>query len=213
MYIMFCYGFQTQLLYLYSTLVLVLHFTCTAHLCLLYKALMYILSLRNTIKSSSISNKAYDRVNWRFIQTILKRFGFDDKFINWITTCISSVSFEVLVHGGKSDQFRPSRGLRQGDPLLSYLFILGQEVLSRILDQELFSKNISGIKASIRGPALTHIMYANDIVLFSKATRLEASKKDSTSGRGKLSKEGSLVFFSPNTPKQMLEEASSTSYR
>ena len=50
MYIMFCYGIQAQLLYLYSTLVLVLHFTCTAHLCLLYKALMYILSLRNTIQ-------------------------------------------------------------------------------------------------------------------------------------------------------------------
>ena len=56
MYIVFCYGLQAQLLYLYSTLVLVLHFTCTAHLCFPYKALMYILSLRNTIQSSSISN-------------------------------------------------------------------------------------------------------------------------------------------------------------
>ena len=55
MYFMFCYGLQAQLLYLYSTLVFVLHFTCTAHLCLLYKALMYILSLRNIqYKSSSI---------------------------------------------------------------------------------------------------------------------------------------------------------------
>ena len=56
MYIMFCYGLYAQLLYLYSTLVLVLHFTCTAYLCLLYKALMYIISLRNTIQSSGISN-------------------------------------------------------------------------------------------------------------------------------------------------------------
>lgn len=56
--------------------------------------------------------KAYDRGNWSFIQTVLARFGFEKIFINWISACISSVSFEVLVNRGKSEQFRPSRGLR-----------------------------------------------------------------------------------------------------
>lgn len=72
--------------------------------------------------------------------------------------CMSSVTFEVLVNGGKSDQFKPSRGLRQGDPFSPYLFILGQEVLSRMLDRELVASNISGAKASVRSPALTHVM-------------------------------------------------------
>ena len=75
----------------------------------------------------------------------------------------------------KSDQFKPCRGIRQGDPLSSYLFIFGQEVLSRILDREFCSNNISGVKASIGGPAITCVMHADDIVLFSKATRNDAA--------------------------------------
>lgn len=108
--------------------------------------------------------KAYGKVNWKFIQSILCHFGFKDIFISWITTCLTSVSFKVIVNGGKSKQFKPSRGLRQRDPLSSYLFILGQEVLSRILDHELATNNISGFKTSIRSPAITHVMYADDIM-------------------------------------------------
>ena len=85
------------------------------------------------------------------------------------------MSFKVLVNGGKLEQFKPTQGIRQGDPLSSCIFILGQEILSRILDHEFCSKNISGVKASIGGPAITHVMYVNDIILFSKATRNDAS--------------------------------------
>ena len=119
--------------------------------------------------------KAYDRVNWKFIQAVLLHFGFNEVFTKWIIACISSVSFEVLVNGGKSESFKPSRGLRQGDLLPPYLFILGQEILSRLLDHELSLKNVSGIKTSIRGPTISHVMYADDIVLFSKATRRDAA--------------------------------------
>ena len=118
--------------------------------------------------------KAYDRVNRKFIQVVLLNLGLSSTFIGWIMVCLSSVSFEVLVNRGKSNHFVPRRGLRQGDPLSSYLFILGQEVLSRMLDRELMKGNINGAKASIRSPTLTHVMYANDIVLFSKATRHDA---------------------------------------
>ena len=65
-------GFRPNcFLYLYSTLILVLHFTCTAHLCLLYKALMYILSLRNTIQSSSISNMVLEPLLWPFLNSLV----------------------------------------------------------------------------------------------------------------------------------------------
>lgn len=83
--------------------------------------------------------KPYDRFNWRFLHAVLTNLGFDLVFIKWILTCISSLSFEVLVNGGKLNQLKPSRGLRQGDPLSPYLFILKQEVLSRLLDRELSS--------------------------------------------------------------------------
>ena len=119
--------------------------------------------------------KAYDRVNWSFIQAVLLHLGFNQTVTSWIISCISSVSFEVLVNGGKTECFKPSRGLRQGDSLSSYLFILGQEILSRMLDSELRKKNLCGIKTSISGPTITHVMYADDIILFSKASRKDAT--------------------------------------
>ena len=69
--------------------------------------------------------KAYDRVSWRFIQAVLLHLGFNQTFTSWIISCISSVSFEVLINGGKTESFKLGRDLRQGDPLLSYLLILG----------------------------------------------------------------------------------------
>lgn len=151
--------------------------------------------------------KAYDLVSWKFIKTILLHLGFNETFSSWIFSCISSVSFEILINGGKTASFKLSRGLRQGDPLSSYLFILGQEILSRLLNQELRQKSIRGIKTSKRGPIITHVMYADDIVLFSKAT-----KKDATSiswilekyclWSGQLVKRSkSGIFFSKHTQR------------
>ena len=149
--------------------------------------------------------KAYDRFSWKFIHAVLTKLGFNSVFINWIINYVSSVSFEVLVNGGKLDQFKPSKGLRQGDPLSPYLFILGQEVLSRMLDKELRDGNISGVKPSIRGPTITHVMYADDIVLFSKATKNDArrladclDKYCSWSGQS-INRVKSGIFFSKHT--------------
>ena len=99
----------------------------------------------------------------------------------------------------------PSRGLRQGDPMFPYLFILGQEVLSRMLDHELRLKKISGIKTSITRPTITHVMYADDIVLFSKAFGKDATSPNrvlekycSWSGQA-LNRNKSGVFFFRHT--------------
>jgi hypothetical protein len=89
--------------------------------------------------------KAYDRINWNFLQTVLTNFGFHDTFIKWIMQCVTTVSFSVLINGGKSKHFQPSRGLRQGDPLSPYLFILCQEVLFRLIDRDHASGKINGV--------------------------------------------------------------------
>ena len=149
--------------------------------------------------------KAYDRFNWKFIHAIPINLGFNTMFINWILAYINYVSFEALVNGGKIERFNPSRGLRQGDPLSPYLFILGQEVLSRFLERELGAGNISGTKPCARGPTITHVMYADDIILFSKATRNDAQRLADClekyclwSGQS-INKSKSSIFFSKHT--------------
>uniref|UniRef100_A0A2N9F7G7 Reverse transcriptase domain-containing protein n=1 Tax=Fagus sylvatica TaxID=28930 RepID=A0A2N9F7G7_FAGSY len=153
--------------------------------------------------------KAYDRLNWPFLQVVLNKFGFDDRFIKWIMECVSSVSHTILVNGGKTDQIFPSRGVRQGDPLSPYLFIMCQDVLSRMLDREILAGRLSGVKASRTNPAITHIMYADDIVAFSKANSREATiltewleKYCSWSGQ-LINRNKSGVFFSKHTKKPM----------
>uniref|UniRef100_A0A2N9HH03 Reverse transcriptase domain-containing protein n=1 Tax=Fagus sylvatica TaxID=28930 RepID=A0A2N9HH03_FAGSY len=117
--------------------------------------------------------KAYDRVNWSFLKEVLYRFGFHEKFIMWIMQCVTKVSFSILINGGKTKSFIPSRGLRQGDPLSPYLFILCQEVLSRLIERSFASGAIHGVKMNTNGPAFTHVMYADDLMLFAKATTRE----------------------------------------
>ena len=80
-------------------------------------------------------SKAYDRVEWVFLEKIIKKLGFDDKWIAFISTCIRSVSFSVMVNGEPHGLFHPNRGLRQGDPLSPYLFLLCAEGLHSLIKQ------------------------------------------------------------------------------
>jgi hypothetical protein len=122
--------------------------------------------------------KAYDRVSWSFLKLVLQHFGFSPIFIGWIMECISSVSFSVLINGGMSKRFKPTRGLRQGDPLSPYLFILCQEVLSRLIDREFLAGTVKGVKMNVAGPAFTHVMYADDIMVFARANYREVKILD-----------------------------------
>ena len=80
--------------------------------------------------------KAYDRLEWSFIYRVLQAFHFPPKIIKIIMSCITSIRTSILVNGGALESFEPSRGIRQGDPLSPYIFILCMEYLGHHIEQK-----------------------------------------------------------------------------
>ncbi|KAL5579576.1 hypothetical protein UlMin_012018 [Ulmus minor] len=118
--------------------------------------------------------KAYDRLSWQFLEAVLKAFGFHPKWIQWIVTCCSTPKMTLMLNGAPIRSFFPKRGLRQGDPLSPYLFILCMEVLSRLINKKVADGLISGFKISRHSPALHHLFFADDVFLMGKCTINEA---------------------------------------
>ena len=75
-------------------------------------------------------SKAYDQLEWGFLQKIMEKMGFDTKWIGWIMECVKSVSYSILVNGNPKGHIVPTRGIRQGDPLSPYLFLICSEGLN-----------------------------------------------------------------------------------
>ncbi|MCH80176.1 hypothetical protein A2U01_0000939, partial [Trifolium medium] len=89
-------------------------------------------------------SKAYDKVDWGFLKGMLLRLGFSDKWVQWMMMCVSSVNYSVLMNFDKVGPIYPGRGLRQGDPLSPYLFILATEGLTALIKQSIGRGDIHG---------------------------------------------------------------------
>nr|GFB07481.1 RNA-directed DNA polymerase, eukaryota [Tanacetum cinerariifolium] len=107
--------------------------------------------------------KAYDSVQWDYLDDILKKFGFGDRWCGWIRSCLRSSRGSVMVNGSPTVEFQFYKGLKQGDPIFPFLFILIMESLhisfQRVVDARLFKGVIIG--ASLQ---LSHLFYADDVV-------------------------------------------------
>lgn len=149
-------------------------------------------------------SKAYDRVEWNFLEEVMKRLGFCEKWIRWILSCISSVTYSFNVNGEHRGYVIPQRGIRQGDPLSPYLFLLCSEGFSNMLRCAERDKRITGVKISRQGPVVTHLFFADDSLLFCRADPKEAEelmpilRKYGKGSGQEINLEKSSVFFSKN---------------
>ncbi|CAN1238901.1 LINE-1 retrotransposable element ORF2 protein, partial [Linum grandiflorum] len=153
--------------------------------------------------------KAYDRIEWGFLFEMLRRLGFHRSFITWVQACITSVSYSVNFNGRRVGFFKPSRGLRQGDPLSPLLFAIVSEGLSALFKDQLRQGCLKGIKIARTAPVISHLFFADDTFLFLKidADSISSLKKlfdryQLISGQ-KINFNKSAVYFSHNTPQPL----------
>lgn len=111
--------------------------------------------------------KAYDTISWHFLTDVMLGFGFPDKFVDLIRKCISTASFSININGGLVGFFKSNCGIRQGDPMAPYLFALGMEYLSRLLDFKVLHNQFQ-FHPRCKKANHTHLAFADDIIIFTR---------------------------------------------
>ena len=150
-------------------------------------------------------SKAYDRVEWECLQQIMRKLGFHDKWIRLVISYVSSVTYAVRVNGVPYGHISPTHELRQGDPLSPYLFLIVAEGLSALLHKAVQEKKLKGVAVSARSPRISHLFFADDSLIFGRATTMECNEIQrilqvyETSSGQQLNRSKTSLFFSPNT--------------
>jgi len=116
--------------------------------------------------------KAYDTISWESIDMVLKEMGFGEKWRTWINSCVSTARISILFNGCPCKPFKMGRGLRQGDPLSPFLFVLVAEVLNRALNRAANLGLFKGLQVGANREMITHLQFADDTLLFCEAEEL-----------------------------------------
>ncbi|KAE8732459.1 hypothetical protein F3Y22_tig00002058pilonHSYRG00012 [Hibiscus syriacus] len=157
--------------------------------------------------------KAYDNVSWEFLERTLQDFNFPDKLIKIIMFCIKSSTIEPLWNGEITEILNPKQGLRQGDPLSPYLFILVMERLSHmILERE--EKGLwKSFKCLRGGVKLSHLFFTDDLLLFAEAkadqmNNIRSCLHEFSRAGVEVNLQKSKKFISPNVNSNMARDLS-----
>ncbi|KAL5581448.1 hypothetical protein UlMin_013890 [Ulmus minor] len=155
-------------------------------------------------------NKAYDRVEWSFLQGMLMNLGFASQWVDLIMRCISSVSYSFLINGEVQGSLKPSKGIRQGDPLSPYLFVICAHGLLELLINSEKRKLFRGVRISPSAHSISHLFFADDNLIFYRAKTSECEKirqclmcYSEASGQ-LINYKKSALTFSPNAARSVV---------
>ncbi|RVW96427.1 hypothetical protein CK203_029768 [Vitis vinifera] len=108
--------------------------------------------------------KAYDCIKWNFLMKVLQKMGFGTKWVGWMWSCVSSAKFSILVNGVPAGFFPSNRGLRQGDPLSPYLFVMGMEILDVLIRESGGGGYLTGCNIRVRASGLRINLAKSEII-------------------------------------------------
>lgn len=158
--------------------------------------------------------KAYNRLEWRFIEETLLDADIPVRLVQVILNMLRSSSCKLLWNGESMESFKPTRGLRQGDPLSLYIFVLCMQRLSSWIQREVSLRRWRPLKAARGGEVVSHLLFADDILLFTEATVdqvdciLDGLNKFCKASGHKINTGKSSVFFSPNIAEDAAQNLS-----
>lgn len=148
-------------------------------------------------------SKAYDRVEWHFLEAMMVKMGFHRRFMELIMKCVRTVKYHIKINGDLTEEVLPERGLRQGDPLSPYLFLLCAEAFSCLLTKAEQNNLIQGIKVCPNAPSIS-LLFADDSLILFKANKESAEQiqrilqvYEASTGQT-INKDKSAAFFSAN---------------
>ncbi|XP_042983256.1 uncharacterized protein LOC122312660 [Carya illinoinensis] len=154
-------------------------------------------------------NKAYNRVEWGFLDIIMEKMGFEKKWRKMVMRCVKSISYSVLINGDPNGPIMPSRGLIQGDLLSPYLFLLYTEGLVAMLAQAEENKLVEGLKIYKSSPWINNLLFAYYNLFFCRASMQtnahihQLLKEYEQVSSQKVNRENTSMVFCTNVDSQL----------
>lgn len=153
-------------------------------------------------------SKAYDGLEWQFLERVLLRMGFHNIFVNWVMQCITTVTYSFLINDEVLGNVIPSRGIRQGDPISPYVFILCGEVLSGLCKEAQRDRTMTGFRIETKCPRINHLLFADNTMFFVRSSPQSClalkdilTKYERASGQ-MINTSKSSISFSAKTPQE-----------
>ena len=118
-------------------------------------------------------SKAYDGVEWAYLEAMMHKLGFQERWISLMMMCVTTVSYSMLINGELKGKIVPTRGLWQGVPISPYIFLLCAKGLLTMLRKDENGGNLRGISVCRQAPLVSHLLFADDCIVFCNASTEE----------------------------------------